>query len=327
MNTYLNLGGYTSICGPLVACFIRINKPLEDYDFYSSMCTKGHLRVDDWDYVKKLVDMAFDRDEFTHSFYACPASDLDFLDTYDVIKKALSRAYINNVIDISFKKTIYTSQVGIPRCQDLFKLRRIKKTPECVFSKLVTTVLYKSLLKTIHNKYPIYELDRNSGLPNDKHMQIILENGPCEFHRSNGVKLIPNWITRQLMKTHLDRHLDPSSKKDKVEKYRKYFQHTTHWWGKYTHYSLSMFEALDEKSKHRLRQSFNYTDSDVYLVPDKSMEQWILDTCPSVIEREYYLDLKSKSEEQWKLFQKSSQIQQPEEVKVVHLQKRHLQKK
>lgn len=57
-------------------------------------------------------------------------------------------------------------------------------------ASIIAKVTRDSIMKDLHNQYPVYNFAQHKGYPTKAHKQAIIEHGPCPVHRQTfkGVK-------------------------------------------------------------------------------------------------------------------------------------------
>lgn len=289
---YLSLGGYRTIAGPIVVCFTKVLKPLSNQTYFETII-KDKDRVHDWKRVSEKVNKAFDDGEFEYFSVTNEASDLDGISIYEIVKKAFLKALLHFGLDINC--TLNTVQKGIPKISNLYNLNKVAldNNAEGMLSKAVSHLEFRNQMLGIHDRYPIYDFNKTWGMPNRKHLDSVLSNGPCVHHRTSSIKKMPNWVV-----TRADRAKDS----DERRFYLLNFIHTKIWWGKYNNYQISMYEALTKKSQFKLHQVFTREMFDIYRPVSTEMENWNFLNAPSEEDALFLQELKIKEDKRWKAY-------------------------
>jgi ribonuclease HII len=308
---FVALGGYRSIAGPVVVCFLDIGD-ISNKEFFIAM-TKDNKRMHNWSAVKKEVDRAYNNNEFKYSYKCIDAHEFDFISISDAVRSGYSRASFELSFPTSGTIDCFTIQRGIPKLP-IYNLSKVSCTAEGMLASAVAYLIYKNRMMSLHTLYPMYSWDKNSGMVNDTHMEAILSNGPCEHHRTSAIKNIPNWIAKKAKN---------SKTIQEIQRYRRFFLYTRLWWGKYLNYQIAMQDTLNKEGLLNLHISYNKTSINTWLVCEDEFFDWCMEFAPSEEHATWLKELKEKELERWKLFTKESLVD-TEQTKVTHINKKYL---
>lgn len=100
--------------------------------------------------------------------------------TYDILKKMYSEQSVTFVIDGDYDLlhtfiTDRNKKLCVPKADSIY--------PEVMAASILAKVSRDMYMQEADLIYPGYDFAKSKGYPSPKHMQAIIDKGPCEIHR------------------------------------------------------------------------------------------------------------------------------------------------
>ncbi len=178
--------GRGSLAGPLVAVIASINIPIDDF----LSLIKTPLRDS-----KKLTELQRNKiylikDELPITYF------IESISVEDINEKGISWAntqiFINLFNKINCDQYFVDGNIKFNNSRVTSVIKGDNTYPEIMLASVIAKVFRDNLMSDLHNEFPQYQWDKNSGYGSKVHQEAIKEFGPCPHHRT---LFIRNFLT------------------------------------------------------------------------------------------------------------------------------------
>lgn len=170
--------GRGPLAGPVVAACVHIPKNIQDKDFICQINDSKKLTKKRRETLSSLIRM--------NCNWGIGLANVDEIDDLNILNAtflAMSRAYSEMKLDCS-KSLIDGNR--IPKDFPIAAQCIIKGdtvSTSIAAASIIAKVFRDNLMLQLHQEYPSYGWDKNSGYGTAHHLKSLNENGPCNHHR------------------------------------------------------------------------------------------------------------------------------------------------